>query len=399
MFITINDRDELKQFIPGFTLLVASSFKLDPRVDGTLSETAIVINFESRLAIIANSSYAGEIKKTAFTIMNYLLPLQNIMVMHCSANIGKDNDVALFFGLSGTGKTTLSADPKRELIGDDEHGWSDEGIFNFEAGCYAKVIRLSAEHEPEIYNCTRKFGTILENVIFDPASRKIDLDDDHLTENTRASYPLDFIPNAVHEKMVKAHPKNVVFLTADAQGVLPPIAMLDMNQAIYHFISGYTSKIAGTELGLGIEPEITFSACFGAPFMVHHPFYYADLLRKKVEKVGARVWLVNTGWVGGKFGVGKRISIRHTRNMLNAALEGKLDNVKYREDKIFGFEVPLTCPNVPDDVFEPSNAWGSKDEYWMKYDALAARYIENFKLYSDGVPPEVKKAGPVRFKK
>ncbi|MCK4346803.1 MAG: phosphoenolpyruvate carboxykinase (ATP) [Bacteroidales bacterium] len=398
MFITINDRDELNQFIPGFTLLVASSFKLDPRVDGTLSETAIVINFESRLAIIANSSYAGEIKKTAFTIMNYLLPLQNIMAMHCSANIGKDNDVALFFGLSGTGKTTLSADPKRKLIGDDEHGWSEEGIFNFEAGCYAKVIRLSAEHEPEIYNCTRKFGTILENVIFDPASRKIDLDDDHLTENTRASYPLDFIPNAVNEKMVKAHPKNVVFLTADAQGVLPPIARLDMNQAIYHFISGYTSKIAGTELGLGIEPEITFSACFGAPFMVHHPFYYADLLKKRVEKVGARVWLVNTGWVGGKFGVGKRISIRHTRNMLNAALEGKLDNVKYRKDKIFGFEVPLTCPNVPDDVFEPANAWGNKDEYWMKYDALAARYIENFKLYSAGVPPEVKKAGPVRIK-
>lgn len=398
MFITINDRDELNQFIPGFTLLVASSFKLDPRVDGTLSETAIVINFESRLAIIANSSYAGEIKKTAFTIMNYLLPLQNIMTMHCSANIGKDNDVALFFGLSGTGKTTLSADPKRKLIGDDEHGWSDEGIFNIEAGCYAKVIRLSAEHEPEIYNCTRKFGTILENVIFDPASRRIDLDDDHLTENTRASYPLDFIPNAVHEKMVKAHPKNVVFLTADAQGVLPPIARLDMSQAIYHFISGYTSKIAGTELGLGIEPEITFSACFGAPFMVHHPFYYADLLKKRVEKVGARVWLVNTGWVGGKFGVGKRISIRHTRNMLNAALEGKLDNVKYRKDKIFGFEVPLTCPNVPDDVFEPANAWGNKDEYWMKYDALAARYIENFKLYSAGVPPEVKKAGPVRIK-
>ena len=398
MFITINDRDELKQFIPGFTILVASSFKLDPRVDGTLSETAIVINFEKRLAIIANSSYAGEIKKTAFTIMNYLLPLQNIMAMHCSANIGKDNDVALFFGLSGTGKTTLSADPKRKLIGDDEHGWSDKGIFNFEAGCYAKVIRLSAEHELEIYNCTRKFGTILENVIFDPASRKIDLDDDHLTENTRASYPLDFIPNAVHEKMVTAHPKNVVFLTADAQGVLPPIALLDMNQAIYHFISGYTSKIAGTELGLGIEPEITFSACFGAPFMVHHPFYYADLLKKRVEKVVARVWLVNTGWVGGKFGVGKRISIRHTRDMLNAALEGKLDNVKYRKDKIFGFEVPLTCPNVPDDVFEPSNAWGNKDEYWMKYDALAARYIENFKLYSDGVPPEVKKAGPVRLK-
>jgi len=399
MFHTISNRDELRQFVPEFTIIASPSFKLDPRVDGTLSSTGIIVDFSKKLAIIANSSYAGEIKKTAFTIMNFLKPLQDVMAMHCSANVGKKKDVALFFGLSGTGKTTLSADPTRSLIGDDEHGWSDFGVFNFEAGCYAKVIRLSAEHEPEIYECTQRYGTILENVIFDMASRKIDLDDERLTENTRASYPLDLIPNAIPEKMVDAHPKNIIFLTADAQGVLPPIARLDMNQAIYHFICGSTSKIAGTELGLGIEPEITFSACFGAPFMVHHPFYYANLLRKKAEKANARIWLVNTGWVGGKFGIGKRISIRHTRNMLNAALEGKLDKVEFRKDKLFGFEVPKTCPNVPEDVFDPSSAWGNKDEYWKKYDALASRYIENFKLFADGVPDEVVKAGPKRLKK
>jgi phosphoenolpyruvate carboxykinase (ATP) len=320
------------------------------------------------------------------------------MSMHCSANVGKKDDVALFFGLSGTGKTTLSADPSRKLIGDDEHGWSDEGVFNYEGGCYAKVIRLSAENEPEIYACTRRFGTILENVVYDPGSRKIDLDDDHFTENTRSSYPLEFIPNAMEEKMARSHPKNIVFLTCDAQGVMPPIARLNMNQAIYHFISGYTSKIAGTEIGLGIEPEITFSACFGAPFMVHHPYRYADLLRQKAEKVGATVWLVNTGWVGGKFGVGKRISIRHTRNMLNAALEGKLDSVEYRKDKLFGFEVPHTCPDVPEDVFIPENAWGNKNEYWQKYDALVARYIENFKIYAAGCPQEVLAAGPRRLR-
>ena len=397
MFIPINNQDDLKKHVPEFTLIASPSFKADPRIDGTRTETAMVINIPDRIALVIGSSYGGEIKKTMFTVMNYLKPLEGVMAMHCSANVGQDGDVALFFGLSGTGKTTLSADPKRKLIGDDEHGWSDEGIFNFEGGCYAKVIRLSSEHEPEIYACTQRFGTILENVVWDPASRNIDLDDDSLTENTRASYPLDFIPNSVPEKMVKGHPKNVIFLTADATGVLPPIARLDMNQAMYHFISGYTSKIGGTEIGLGIEPEIAFSACFGAPFMVHHPFYYADLLRKKMEKYGSKVWLVNTGWVGGKFGVGKRISIRHTRNMLNAALEGKLDNVEYRKDKVFGFEVPKTCPDVPDDVFQPENAWGNKEEYWKKYDALASMYIENFKLFEDGVPDEVKQAGPKRI--
>jgi phosphoenolpyruvate carboxykinase (ATP) len=398
MFITPRSRDEYKRHIPEFTIIAAPSFKLDPTVDGTRTETAIVIHFAQRLAIIANTSYGGEIKKSVFTIMNFLLPLQNVMAMHCSANVGARDDVALFFGLSGTGKTTLSADPRRKLIGDDEHGWGDDSVFNFEAGCYAKVIRLSAEHEPEIYACTRRYGTILENVVWDPPTRHIDLDDDRITENTRASYPLEYIPNALPEKMARAHPKNVIFLTCDASGVLPPIARLDMNQAMYHFISGYTSKIAGTEIGLGIEPEITFSACFGAPFMVHHPFYYANLLRQKMEKHGTKCWLVNTGWVGGKFGVGKRISIRHTRNMLNAALEGKLDTVQYRKDKLFGFDVPLTCPDVPDDVLEPSGAWGNKDEYWMKYDALAARYIENFKLFAAGCPPEVVQAGPKRLR-
>jgi phosphoenolpyruvate carboxykinase (ATP) len=398
MFIKIKSRDELKNHVPEFTLIASPSFKCDPAVDGTRTETAIIINFSKRLAIVAGSSYGGEIKKSIFTIMNFLMPLQNVMSMHCSANVGNNDDVALFFGLSGTGKTTLSADPTRKLIGDDEHGWSDDGVFNFEGGCYAKVIRLSAENEPEIYACTRRFGTILENVVYDPASRRIDLDDDKFTENTRASYPLEFIPNSMPEKMARSHPKNIIFLTCDAQGVLPPIARLDMNYAMYHFISGYTSKIAGTEIGLGIEPEITFSACFGAPFMVHHPFYYADLLRKKMEKYGTQCWLVNTGWVGGKFGVGKRISIKHTRNMLNAALDGKLNKVEFRKDKLFGFDVPLTCPDVPDDVLQPENAWGNKDEYWMKYDALASRYIENFKLFKDGVTDEVIKAGPRRLK-
>ncbi len=398
MFINVDNLDDHKKFIPDFTLIASPSFKVDPRIDGTGSETAIIADFSKRLAIVAGSSYGGEIKKTIFTVMNYLMPLQDVMSMHCSANVGDDNDVALFFGLSGTGKTTLSADPKRHLIGDDEHGWSDDAVFNYEGGCYAKVIRLSSEAEPEIYQCTSRFGTILENVIFDPASRNIDLDDETLTENTRCSYPLDFIPNAVSDKRVAAHPKNIVFLTCDAQGVMPPIAKLNMNQAIYHFISGYTSKVAGTELGLGIEPEIAFSACFGAPFMVHHPFLYADLLRRKADKCGADVWLVNTGWVGGKFGVGKRISIRHTRNMLNAALEGKLADVEYRTDKLFGFSIPLNCPDVPDDVFTPESAWGNKDEYWKKYDALVARYMENFKLYADGCPAEVLDAGPRRLR-
>jgi phosphoenolpyruvate carboxykinase (ATP) len=397
MFITIRDRDELKRHVPRFTVLAVPSFKADPKVDGTRSETAIIIDFSQGSALICNTGYGGEIKKTIFTVLNFLLPLDGVLAMHCSANVGAAGDVALFFGLSGTGKTTLSADPRRRLIGDDEHGWSDEGVFNFEGGCYAKVIRLSAEHEPQIYACTRRFGTILENVVFDPVSRRLDLDDDRLTENTRCAYPLEFIDNVVPEKMVRAQPKNVILLTCDASGVLPPIARLTPDQALYHFISGYTSKIAGTEIGLGIEPEITFSACFGAPFMVHHPYVYANMLKNKMVKHGVNCWLVNTGWTGGPFGIGKRISIRHTRALLNAALDGRLMDVEYRRDKLFGFEVPTACPEVPTDVLDPSSTWGNKEEYWRKYDALSARFIENFKLFSSGCPAEVKTAGPKRL--
>ncbi|NOG98135.1 MAG: phosphoenolpyruvate carboxykinase (ATP) [Ignavibacteriae bacterium] len=398
MFITTGDRELLKNFIPDFTVICLPGFKVDPKIDGTRTETGIILNFEERTCIIANSLYGGEIKKSVFTVLNFLLTFKDVLPMHCSANVGDDGDAALFFGLSGTGKTTLSADPKRKLIGDDEHGWSSEGVFNFEGGCYAKVIRLSAEAEPQIYACTRSFGTILENVVYDPVSRMIDLDDDIITENTRASYPIDLIPNIVKEGYAMAHPKNIIFLTCDASGVMPPIAKLNPEQAQYHFVSGYTSKIAGTEIGLGLEPQITFSACFGAPFMVRHPFEYSEMLKQRMLKHNANVWLVNTGWVGGRFGVGKRISIRHTRNLLNAALEGKLDDVKYRKDKLFGFEVPLSCPEVPEDVLKPSNSWGNKDEYWKKYDALAARFIENFKLFTKDVSQDVRDAGPKRLK-
>lgn len=398
MFITTYDQDELKKFVPEFTVITLDGFKVDPIIDGTRTETAILLNFAEKTAIIANSLYGGEIKKSVFTVLNFLLTFQDVLPMHCSANMGKKKDVALFFGLSGTGKTTLSADPNRLLIGDDEHGWSSEGVFNFEGGCYAKVIRLSSENEPEIYKCTRSFGTILENVVYDPVSRRIDLDDDIITENTRASYPLEFIPNIVEEGFAKSHPKNIIFLTCDASGVMPPIAKLNPEQAQYHFISGYTSKIAGTEIGLGIEPQITFSACFGAPFMVRHPFEYAQMLKERMLKHNVNVWLVNTGWVGGPFGVGKRISIRHTRNLLNAALDGKLEKVGFRKDKLFGFDVPESCPEVPEDVLDPSSSWGNEKEYWKKYDALAARFIENFKLFEQGVHEDVKNAGPVRLK-
>ena len=399
MFITVDDRDTLKKFVPEFTVIALTGFKVDPKIDGTRTETAIVLNFAERTAIIANSLYGGEIKKSVFTVLNFLLTFEDVLPMHCSANIGDDDEAALFFGLSGTGKTTLSADPKRKLIGDDEHGWSSNGIFNFEGGCYAKVIRLSAEHEPQIYATTKRFRTILENVVYDPVSRRIDLDDDIITENTRASYPIEFIPNLVKEGYVHSHPKNVIFLTCDASGVMPPIARLNPAQAQYHFISGYTSKIAGTEIGLGIEPQITFSACFGAPFMVRQPFEYGEMLKQRMLKHDVNVWLVNTGWVGGRFGVGKRISIHHTRNLLNAALDGKLDEVEYRKDKLFGFEVPLSCPDVPEDVLEPSNSWGDKDEYWKKYDALSSRFIENFKLFQEGCSQDVIDAGPDRLSK
>jgi phosphoenolpyruvate carboxykinase (ATP) len=395
MFLTPKSLEEYQRFVPEFAIFAVPGFKAAPAVDNTASDTFICLSFEKKLAIIGNTAYAGEIKKAVFTILNYLLPLEGVLSMHCSANVGPEdpNDVALFFGLSGTGKTTLSADPSRRLIGDDEHGWSDRGVFNVEGGCYAKVIGLSATAEPEIYATTKMFGTLLENVTYDPVTRFIDLEDDSVTENTRASYPLEFIANAVPEKQA-GHPRNIIFLTCDASGVMPPIARLTPDQALYQFISGYTSKIAGTEVGLRDEPEITFSACFGGPFMVHHPQYYADLLKRKIERYGVRCWLVNTGWVGGPYGVGKRISIRYTRALLSAALRGKLDDVPVKQDPVFGFDVPANCPDVPDDVLEPSASWPSKKEYDKKYRQLAGRFVENFKKFEDRVPANVLQASP-----
>ena len=393
MFILPATNDEYRRHMPEFTLVCIPSFKGVPVIDGTSTNTFIALNFAQRLCLIGNTAYGGEIKKSIFTILNYTLPLEGIMPMHCSANIGKSNDSAIFFGLSGTGKTTLSADPKRGLIGDDEHGWSDEGVFNFEGGCYAKVIRLSPSAEPQIFATTRRFGTILENVVFDPVTRRIDLDDESITENTRASYPLEYIENAVPSKM-GGHPKNIVFLTCDASGVLPPLARLTPEQAMYQFISGYTSKIAGTEVGLGREPEMTFSACFGAPFMVHKPSYYAELLRRKITKYGVHCWLINTGWIGGAFGIGKRISIRYTRTLLNSALDGSLAKSKFVKDPIFGFEVPTSCEDVPADILNPAEAWPNKEAHREKYRQLASRFIENFRKFEADSPAEVLKAGP-----
>ena len=393
MFILPKTNEDYRRHVPDFTIIAVPSFKAIPQIDGTGSETFIILNFARRVCIIGNTAYAGEIKKSVFTIMNYLMPLQGVMSMHSSANIGKDGKSAIFFGLSGTGKTTLSADPKRNLIGDDEHGWSDEGVFNYEGGCYAKVIRLSESAEPEIHATTKMFGTILENVVFDPVTRMIDLDDESVTENTRASYPLDYIKNAVPEKK-GGHPKSIILLTCDASGVMPPIAKLSPDQAIYQFISGYTSKIAGTEVGLGKEPELTFSTCFGAPFMVHHPYFYADILKRKIINHNVDCWLVNTGWIGGAYGVGKRISIGYTRALLNAALNGELANVNFVTDPIFGFQVPASCDGVPSNILDPSTSWPSKEEYMIRYTQLARRFVENFKKFEAGCPPEIVKAGP-----
>jgi phosphoenolpyruvate carboxykinase (ATP) len=385
MFMVPKTHDDYRHHVPQFTILCAPSFKGLPQIDGTQSDTFIILNFERQIGIIGNSLYAGEIKKSIFTVLNYLLPLRGAMPMHCSANVGPSGDVAIFFGLSGTGKTTLSADPTRGLIGDDEHGWSDGGVFNFEAGCYAKVIRLSPTAEPQIYACTHRFGTILENVVYDPGSRLIDLDDETITENTRMSYPLDFIENAVPDKR-GGHPKNIVLLTCDASGVMPPIAKLTADQAMYQFISGYTSKIAGTEVGLGREPEMTFSTCFGAPFMVHHPSVYAQLLKDKINRYGANCWLVNTGWIGGSFGVGKRISIQYTRALLNAALSGKLLNVEYYTDPVFGFQVPKSCEGVPSNILNPADSWSNKELYMQRYHELATRFVDNFKKFESQIP-------------
>jgi phosphoenolpyruvate carboxykinase (ATP) len=393
MFIKPKTTEEYHRHVPEFTVISVPSFKSFPQIDATPSNTFIVINFSQRLCIIGNTGYGGEIKKSVFTLLNYILPLQGIMPMHCSANVDSHGSAALFFGLSGTGKTTLSADPNRYLIGDDEHGWSDEGIFNFEDGCYAKVIGLSPTAEPEIYACTKRFGTLLENVVFDPITRQVDLNDDSLTENTRASYPLDYITNAIPEKQCD-HPENIIFLTCDASGVMPPIAKLTPDQALYHFISGYTAKVGGTEIGLAEEPEITFSACFGAPFMVHPPAFYANILKQKIMRYGVGCWLVNTGWIGGPYGIGKRISIRYTRDLLNSALNHELDNVEYYADPIFRFQVPKHCPGIPDPILYPAAAWPSEEEYMKRYRALAARFVDNFQKFSENCPPEVINSGP-----
>jgi phosphoenolpyruvate carboxykinase (ATP) len=377
---------------PEFTVIDLPGLTADPKTHGTNSEVFILLNFAKKLVLIGGTSYAGEIKKSIFTVMNYLLPLRNVMSMHCSANVGRAGDVALFFGLSGTGKTTLSSDPERQLIGDDEHGWSEEGVFNIEGGCYAKMIRLSAEAEPQIYSTTRRFGTVLENVRMDASSRQLDLDDDSLTENTRGAYPLAFIDNSGASGK-GGHPRNIVMLTADAFGVLPPIARLSPAGAMYHFLSGYTAKVAGTEKGV-TEPKATFSTCFGAPFMVLHPTVYADFLGKRIARHGSRVWLVNTGWTGGAYGIGTRMKIGHTRAMIRAALAGELDNVAYDTDPIFNLEVPRSVPGVPAEVLTPRNTWKNAADYDAQARKLASMFIDNFKTFETDAAADVTAAGP-----
>lgn len=384
--------EELATHTPQFTVLNAPGFHADPEVDGTHSEVFIVIHFGQKLVLIGGTQYAGEIKKSIFTILNYMLPQQHVMSMHCSANIGPGGDVAIFFGLSGTGKTTLSADPKRTLIGDDEHGWSDRGVFNFEGGCYAKVIRLSPQAEPEIYETTRRFGTILENVAFDSATGRLNLDDDSLTENTRAAYPISHIPNATRDGL-GGHPQNIIMLTADAFGVLPPMAKLTPAQAMYHFLSGYTAKVAGTEKGV-TEPQATFSTCFGAPFMALSPTVYANLLGEKIAQHQVNVWLVNTGWSGGPYGVGQRMKIGYTRAMMHAALNGSLTDVPTVPDPIFGVAIPTACPDVPTEVLDPRQTWADPTAYDAQARKLAGMFVENFKSFADQVLDDVRAAGP-----
>jgi phosphoenolpyruvate carboxykinase (ATP) len=386
------ERDELPDMKPDFTILQAPSCFADPNADGTGSETFILVDLEQRLILVGGTEYAGEIKKSIFSIMNYQLPLEGVMSMHCSANEGPDGDVALFFGLSGTGKTTLSSDSSRTLIGDDEHGWSDDGVFNFEGGCYAKAIHLSAEAEPEIYATTRTFGTIIENVVLDEFTREIDYSDDSLTENTRAAYPIDMIPNASTTGRA-GHPRNIMFLTADAFGVLPPISKLTPAQASYYFLLGYTAKVAGTERGL-TEPEATFSTCFGAPFMTLAPTRYGDLLREKIERHQPDVWLVNTGWTGGPYGTGSRIKIAHTRAMVNAALDGSLATGEFRQDPVFGVQVPVSVPGVPDEVLNPRETWQDKEAYDRRAADLARQFNEHFQAYAEHVDAATRDAGP-----
>jgi phosphoenolpyruvate carboxykinase (ATP) len=383
---------DLAAFQPQFTVLNAPSFKADPARHGTRSEVVIALNFASREIVIAGTSYGGENKKSIFSVLNYLLPLQNVLAMHCSANIGAGGDTALFFGLSGTGKTTLSSDPDRQLIGDDEHGWSDRGVFNFEGGCYAKMIKLSAEAEPQIYATTKKFGTVLENVVLNPATRMPDFNDVSLTENTRGAYPIEFIDNAAPGGM-GGHPRTIVMLTADAYGVLPPIARLSAESAMYHYLSGYTAKVAGTEKGV-TEPSATFSTCFGAPFLPLNPNVYAKQLGERIAKYQSRVWLVNTGWTGGSYGVGSRMKIAHTRAMIRAALTGALDTVQYQRHPIFNLEIPTSCPDVPAGVLDPRATWSDQAAYDQQATKLARMFVENFKTFSGDVDAAVVAAGP-----
>lgn len=388
----ISSSDETGPHEPQFTVINFPGFQADPQRDGTRSPTFILMDFSQKLVLIGGTSYAGETKKSVFTLMNYLMPQRGVMSMHCSANVGAEGDVAIFFGLSGTGKTTLSADPERRLVGDDEHGWSDSGVFNYEGGCYAKVIKLSAEAEPDIYKTTRMFGTILENVVYDANTREIDLDNPSKTENTRASYPLTSIRNIVPEGYA-GNPRNIIMLTADAFGVLPPVARLTPEQAMYHFLSGYTAKVAGTEKGIK-EPEATFSTCFGAPFMVLHPGVYANLLGEKMAQHNAACWLINTGWSGGPYGVGKRMKIGYTRAMIRAILDGKLAEIPTTPDPTFGVNVPVSCPDVPTEVLQPRNTWQDKEAYDRQAADLARRFNENFKKYETGVSEAVRAVAP-----
>ncbi len=386
------EASELPTFAPNFTVLHAPEFQADPAKHGTRSSTFVVLNLAKRMILIGGTRYAGELKKAMFTVMNYYMPKQGVLSMHCSANIGPAGDTALFFGLSGTGKTTLSADPSRSLIGDDEHGWSPEGVFNYEGGCYAKCINLSAESEPDIYKTTQMFGTILENVVLDPMTRKVKFEDQSITENTRASYPLHYIPNYVKSGR-GGHPKNVVLLTADAFGVLPPIARLTRDQALYYFLSGYTAKVAGTERGVK-EPQATFSACFGAVFLVWPATKYAEMLGKLIDEHGSDVWLLNTGWTGGAYGVGKRMNLTYTRAMVNSLLSGKLHDAKVETDPVFGLSVPVQVADVPADVLKPRETWADKSAYDTQAKKLSGMFRDNFAKFEKSVPDAVKNAGP-----
>jgi phosphoenolpyruvate carboxykinase (ATP) len=393
MFVRERDPEKLRAFSPEFTVLGFPGFHAEPEEDGTRSTAFIVLDISRSLVLIGGTQYAGEMKKSIFTVMNYILPKRGVLSMHCSANYGDTpDDAALFFGLSGTGKTTLSADPDRTLIGDDEHGWGDDGIFNIEGGCYAKMIRLDPQGEPEIFATTQRFGTVLENVVIDNETREIDLDDDTLTENTRGSYPISQLHNA-DQGGIAGHPKNVVFLTCDAFGVLPPISRLSHDQALYHFLSGYTAKVAGTERGV-TEPSATFSTCFGAPFMPLHPGVYARMLGERLQEHGSAAWLVNTGWTGGGHGVGSRMKLAHTRRMVTAALSGELEGTETQRDPIFGLEIPAAVEGVPAEVLTPRETWADKEAYDAQARKLAEMFRDNFEQFEDGVSAEVIAAGP-----